>query len=611
MAADANIMEVPKRWDLPFSLDLVNEAERRHLSEAELDELLSKPPFCDMDAERFPRSLPLREVLRNDTRIRTYRDGDVVVRAGDYGNSAFLIIEGGCRAILDGLDRSVFNQSGQQRKSVWNSVKGIFTAPRLPEVRDASRYPQRDHANLQVGGTGALLVQDVPNLLSLVDDPYGTTTNTVMPTGTLFGELSALGRVQRAVSVVAADASESRLLEIRWQGLRELMRYDPALRDHVNALFRENGLQAALRNSPLLMRAKLTQEQWDQITQDAEFETFGSYDWFGTYKELRQHQVDPLSQEPVIVEEDQYANGLILIRAGFARLSRRHGKGESTFGYLGKGDVFGLAELMHNAGSHKQVSLQATLRAAGYADLVRIPTRTFEEILYPALVDDWQSGALPRKVLGEQLDRRTYERRSEKRSESSLIASDRRRRVNNAGPDMMEFLVENRFINGTATMMIDLDRCTRCDDCVSACASGHDNNPRFIRHGQVHNHFMVANACMHCEDPVCMLGCPTGAIHRREGDGEVVINDITCIGCGTCANSCPYDNIRMVNVRDQAAGGAIMVDPARGRPIAKATKCDLCADHHGGPACERACPHDALKRVHMDELEDLSKWLNR
>ncbi|MCB1693074.1 MAG: hypothetical protein KDI19_09930, partial [Pseudomonadales bacterium] len=94
-----------------------------------------------------------------------------------------------------------------------------------------------------------------------------------------------------------------------------------------------NGLQGALRNSPLLMKANLDQSQWDRIVAEAEFETFGSYDWYGSYQELRQRSVDPLSQEPIIVEEGQYSNGLILIRAGFGRLSRRHGSGEFTFGY--------------------------------------------------------------------------------------------------------------------------------------------------------------------------------------------------------------------------------------------------------------------------------------
>ena len=65
------------------------------------------------------------------------------------------------------------------------------------------------------------------------------------------------------------------------------------------------------------------------------------------------------------------------------------------------------------------------------------------------------------------------------------------------GIDLLEFLVENRFINGTATMVINQDRCVRCDDCVRACATAHGNNPRFIRHGAQMGHYMVANACMH------------------------------------------------------------------------------------------------------------------
>jgi Fe-S-cluster-containing dehydrogenase component len=155
-------------------------------------------------------------------------------------------------------------------------------------------------------------------------------------------------------------------------------------------------------------------------------------------------------------------------------------------------------------------------------------------------------------------------------------------------------------------MVIDLDRCTRCDDCVRACASTHDNNPRFLRHGPAAGSLMVANACMHCADPVCMIGCPTGAIHRESFAGQVVINPDTCIGCKACFNNCPYDAIRMVEIRD--ANGEFMVDQEM-KPIAKATKCDLCVENHGGPACERACPHGALSRLNLNNLDALAKWL--
>jgi Fe-S-cluster-containing dehydrogenase component len=149
-------------------------------------------------------------------------------------------------------------------------------------------------------------------------------------------------------------------------------------------------------------------------------------------------------------------------------------------------------------------------------------------------------------------------------------------------------------------MLINLDRCVRCDDCVNACSVAHDGNPRFIRHGKSFENWMVANSCMHCMDPVCMIGCPTGAITRVIADGTVVINDDTCIGCNTCANSCPYSNIQMVEIND--IKGNPILDFETHKPILKATKCDLCVDQLGGPVCVRACSQDALHRVDFHEV---------
>jgi Fe-S-cluster-containing dehydrogenase component len=110
---------------------------------------------------------------------------------------------------------------------------------------------------------------------------------------------------------------------------------------------------------------------------------------------------------------------------------------------------------------------------------------------------------------------------------------------------------------------------------------------------------------MHCVDPVCMivaLQAPFTGNHSGGGD-----YDLTCISCATCANSC-HDNIQMVEIRDR--GGKFIVDEATQTPILKASKCDLCVDQLGGPACVRACPHDALIRANMGEIDKLSRWLN-
>ena len=105
-----------------------------------------------------------------------------------------------------------------------------------------------------------------------------------------------------------------------------------------------------------------------------------------------------------------------------------------------------------------------------------------------------------------------------------------------------------------------------------------------------------------------MIECPL-SIHRDLERGNVIVNDQTCIGCGACAHNCPYDAIRMVEIRD--AQGNLIVDNKTNLPIVKATKCDLCFDQWGGPACQRACPHDALKRVDMRDVPALAQWLNR
>ena len=170
---------------------------------------------------------------------------------------------------------------------------------------------------------------------------------------------------------------------------------------------------------------------------------------------------------------------------------------------------------------------------------------------------------------------------------------------------MLEWAVDERFINGTKTMLIDEDRCVRCDDCVKACASAHDGNPRFIREGKHHDHWMVAHACMQCVDPVCMLGCPTGAIHRTN-KGVVVINDDTCIGCATCADACPYNNIQMVQIKDNQ--GRAILSSDKQEAIMKATKCDLCNTQSSGPACVQACPHDALIRIDFKNENWGSFW---
>lgn len=353
----------------------------------------------------------------------------------------------------------------------------------------------------------------------------------------------------------------------------------------------------------------------EEIVKVTEFLSFGKFHWFERADDEEftgTHWSKRLATQPLIASEGHYPNGVYMIRAGFSRLTQETDQGERTVSYIRPESPYGygLEEVIENYLSKRdeltadndqsapRMTLPYTLRAVGYADTVFFPTSILERFVLPTYREE---------------DLRALVERAETVVDGlhglEVVADE-------VPSDLRDFLIDNHLVNGTQAMVINLDRCTRCDDCVTGCASTHQRDPRFVRHGLTHGNLMVANACMHCVDPVCLIDCPTGAIHRPLGGGLTVIQDSTCIGCGACAHNCPYDNIRMVPIRDPneriltkaLAGGAGVGDAQM-----RATKCDLCHDQAtGDPACVRACPHDALRRVDLSEigtLESLAKWL--
>ena len=547
----------PQRWDAPFGPDL---------TDADVDRLLARPEIAAIRADRFPAHASLREILRNDTRIVRLQPGDLVVREGDYGNSAFLVLAGKLRVVVaPELPSELLGRQQVHRRNWWEALAQLWRNRDIPEVRSARGTSPETARKDGPAEAHRIFLQDIPAVL----DRHKTA---VVAEGAIFGELAALGRVPRTATMFAE--TEAELLEIRWQGLRDIRRHDEGWRRMIDERYRATALRSHLRATPLF--ARLGEDAVELLNQHTLFETYGAFDWHVSYKQLQAERTGGAEHEPVIARQGDHSDGLLLIRAGFARVTTRLGNGERTLTYLGAGDVFGLAELHDSWRAGEAKPLETSLTAVGYVDLLRVPTHLLEAHVFPHL---------------EQAPRR--------------FAATAERPL--AADGLLEWLVDERFINGQRAMLIDLDRCTRCDDCVRACASTHGGNPRFLRAGKTFDHWQVTHACMHCADPVCMIGCPTGAIHRAEHEGTVVINDDTCIGCGTCASSCPYENIVMTIIRDEA--GHLLRDQRDHEPILKATKCDLCTSQPGGPACVRACPHEALQRVDFRDLSLLGKEL--
>lgn len=572
----------PRRWDEPFG--------GATMAETDVERVLAQPVFAAIDQERFPASQPLPEILRNDGRVVRFDPGDVIVREGDYGNSVFVVLSGSVSAVLDRTtDAELGRRTHAGRRSMWQALKQLWANNRESEARDIQRY-FHGRGDVGVRGTNSHAQSYIAELSGFL---ARHTTASLGP-GETFGEIAALARQPRTATVVATEATE--VVELRWQGLRDIRKRDRGFRDHVDGLYRERRLAQQLEESPLF--AHLSPETLAEIAHQTSFETHGSVEWFRDYKQVKAR--DPsavVEHEPVIAEEGSYLDGLMLIVSGFCRVSERLGHGHRTVSYVSRNNVFGLAEICAHHWHGEPLTVRRSLRGVGSVDVLRIPTGLVERHVLPNLPAD-QLPPLPARAEETQ-------EASEPDTEAQAVRTD-----TDLGlpQDLVDFFVDQRTINGTATMLIDTNRCTGCDDCIRACASTHDNNPRFKRHGPIHDGIQVTNACMHCADPVCMIGCPTGAIHRH-ASGPVVIDDATCIGCGTCAESCPYDNISMVEIRGQ--DGGFVIDQEANEPIQKATKCDLCYDQLGGPACQRACPHDALIRVDMRDTETLADWISR
>src|ERR1700720_1290622 len=94
----------------------------------------------------------------------------------------------------------------------------------------------------------------------------------------------------------------------------------------------------------------------------------------------------------------------------------------------------------------------------------------------------------------------------------------------------LENFLAQGLMEAQSLLVLDLEKCTRCDNCVKACADAHDGVTRLIREGLRFDKYLVATSCRQCRDPLCMVGCPVGSIRRRNSL-EIIIED-WCIGCG-------------------------------------------------------------------------------
>jgi CRP-like cAMP-binding protein/Fe-S-cluster-containing hydrogenase component 2 len=442
--------------------------------------------------------------------------------------------------VVEGVVAVKLSTVGGQAQPLATAAPASARSARIREV--LNRRP-----NEQAVQRGGLSADRTIMLSDLQMDVGGG--DVLLDAGEVFGEMSALSRYPISADIVAQ--SDVLCLIIRTNGLR-LMFKQKELADFkkmIDDRYRERTLSTHLRGVSLF--ADLDQASINRLRKNAELVSF-----------------EPGAQ---IVEQGAPSDAFYLVRGGFVKVAVKAGAANAAVTYLRRGDYSGEIGLLLDE------PWPFSLQALEHVELVKL-TRA-----------DFQSVVADNPEIQKELWDATVARLKERGALAREPLTSR----------YLQMAMDTGLIHGESVLLIDLNTCTRCDDCVRACAETHGGTPRFIREGGKFRSWSVPTACYQCTDPVCMIGCPTGAITRPLGSLEVTINKDTCIGCHNCVKRCPWGNIVEVPYHS----------PAINRDIELATKCDLCLGRSAGPACVQMCPHGSAVRISFKDLATVSRTL--
>ncbi len=448
---------------------------------------------------------------------RRFRKGEIICKEGEFGSTAFYIVEGRAQVAIATRIAHVKTQGGSQGffRRLTSTLVGREEDKREGEARDKT----------------------IP-IDAAVDLHYGSPVAELGP-GDLFGEMTCMNFYPRSATVRAAtDVVAYEML----RNVLDIMLKNKTFRAQIDASYRRRALENHLRGVPMF--ADLAPDFIEHLKGSVELQRF--------------------APGQVIARQGEPADSFYLVRIGFVKVSEHYPGGELVLAYLSRGDYFGEIGLLGGG------VRTATCTALDHVEVVRISGEDFRQMVerFPGVRTGLEAAAEERRA-----------------------ANQRRMQTVQSVP-IDQFLSQG-LMEAQSLLVLDLQKCTRCDACVNACADAHDGVTRLVRDGLRFEQYLVATSCRQCRDPLCMVGCPVGAIRRRNSL-EVIIED-WCIGCGLCARNCPYGNINLHPFEVMAEDPE---QPGRKKAVVqqKATSCDLCT-HLKEPSCVYACPHDAAHRV--------------
>ena len=369
--------------------------------------------------------------------------------------------------------------------------------------------------------------------------------------GQVFGEMSLISGRPHDVTAVAGDRCV--LLESEHTAVKKLMRAEASVRDYLD----RNYLLRALR---LFLLAHAAPETVHKLAQTAKI-----------------HRV--AAGERLFTEGDA-VDRLYILRSGSMTLSRLGGEREVIVAYCAAGKFVDLVGQQSGV-----LARTVTAKATVASEAISVDYVSFCDL----------------QAADKQLEREVQ------REAKVQLAEYTKMQASPEASQLLSFLFQHGVGEATNVLVIDESLCVGCDQCETACASTHSGVSRLDRKaGPSFYSLHLPTSCRHCEHPHCMRDCPPNAIHRMP-NGEVFINDETCIGCGNCEENCPYGVIQMADLDPRPGFLQRLLKRAAPEAAKTAVKCDMCKDLKTGPACVAACPTGAAIRIHAEDVPKLAR----
>jgi CRP-like cAMP-binding protein/Fe-S-cluster-containing hydrogenase component 2 len=338
-----------------------------------------------------------------------------------------------------------------------------------------------------------------------------------LPTGAFYGELGALGGLPRSTDV-AAGPEGAQIFYLPRYCLKYLF-VNPEAREQLNNLYRERAMRVVAAQNDLFKG--VPKEFVDELIPHTKIDR---YDLRGI----------------VLVKQGDIGDALYIVRDGYVQVATDSPEtGHRALAYLRTDDYFGeiallsdeerkrvVGEVVKESGHHAvdekvlRGERDASVLTAGKCEVIRIPAADFR-----AMLDRFPD-----------VHARVYQTVKRRLLQTRTMTPEISAQLERSG--------QLGYIQADALLVMDLDLCVKCDQCVKACETLHGVS-RLNRTGGTVGKYLVPAACRHCDDPKCMNSCPTGAIKRRP-EGEIYFQYDMCVGCGNCAIACPYDNIAMI-----------------------------------------------------------------